>query len=338
MEAQEASPSKAGAVNALVESILNHRVVGIASVEGIPGPQLQQMRRKLRGRVTLKVAKNRLLSLALQRASAQRRGLEGLGEVIQGQSALVVSDQNPFKLFKELEGTKGNAPARGGEAAPDDIWIRSGETPFKPGPVVGELQKAGIPAAIDRGKVIIRQDKLLVKRGERIPREVASVLTRLEIYPLIVGLDLRGAFEEGTLFRRDALAVDEARVRADLMTASRSAFNLAMYAWIPTPITARPLMTKAHLQALALAARAGYVSKATAPVLLGAAQARALRLAALLGSKEPKALDEGILRRLEGAARPVSPEVARGEKKEEKKEEEKVSEEEAAAGLGSLFG
>jgi large subunit ribosomal protein L10 len=250
----------------------------------------------------------------------------------------VVSDQNPFTLFKDLEGTKGNAPARGGEVAPDDIWIRSGETPFKPGPVVGELQKAGIPAAIDRGKVVIRQDKLLVKRGDRIPRDVASVLTRLEIYPLIVGLDLRGAFEEGTLFRRDTLAVDDARVRADLAIATRAAFNLALYAWIPTPTTARPLMTRAHLQALALATRAGYVSMATAPVLLGSAQARALRLAALVGSKEPKALDEAILRQLEGVARPPSPEAARGEKKEEKKEEEKVTEEEAAAGLGSLFG
>src|SRR5207245_1547002 len=86
---------------------------------------------------------------------------------------------------------------RGGEIAPEDLWVRGGETPFKPGPVVGELQKAGIPAAIERGKVVIRQDKLMVKAGARIPRDVAQQLARLEIFPLVVGLDLRGAQEQG---------------------------------------------------------------------------------------------------------------------------------------------
>src|SRR5207245_2425322 len=84
-------------------------------------------------------------------------------ETIEGQTAVVTADIDPFRLFKELEATKSRAPARGGEVAPEDLWVRAGETPFKPGPVVGELQKAGIPAAIERGKVVIRQDKLLVK-------------------------------------------------------------------------------------------------------------------------------------------------------------------------------
>ena len=68
---------------------------------------------------------------------------------------------------------------------------------FKPGPVVGEFQKAGLPAAIEKGKVVIKSDKVLVKSGGQITRDQAQALTKLEIYPMTVGLDLRAAYEEG---------------------------------------------------------------------------------------------------------------------------------------------
>src|SRR5438309_7577587 len=149
---------------------------------------------------------------------------------------------NPCSLFKELEATKTRAPARGGEAAPEDLWVRAGETPFKPGPVVGELQKAGIPAAIERGKVVIRQDKLMVKAGQRIPRDVAQQLARLEIFPLVVGLDLRGAYEAGTVSQRDALAIDDVVVRGQIAQAGMEALALALAAAYPTKETIRPLL------------------------------------------------------------------------------------------------
>src|SRR2546428_8789772 len=151
-----------------------------------------------------------------------------------------------FPYTTLFRSTKSRAPARGGEAAAEGLWVRAGETPFKPGPVVGELQKAGIPAAIERGKVVIRQDKLLVKTGQRIPRDVAQQLARLEIFPLVVGLDLRGAYEAGTVFRREALAIDDAIVRGQIAQAGRQAFALALEIAYVTRETIGPLLAKAH--------------------------------------------------------------------------------------------
>ena len=184
-----------------------------------------------------------------------------LSETIEGQTAVVTADINPFRLFRELEATKTKAPARGGEIAPEDLWVRAGETPFKPGPVVGELQKAGVPAAIERGKVVIRQDKLMVKAGQRIPRDVAQQLARLEIFPLVVGLDLRGAYEEGMVFRRDALAIDDVVVRRQIARVGREALALALEIAYPTRETIRPLLAKAHLQALGLAVESEFPTK-----------------------------------------------------------------------------
>ena len=65
----------------------------------------------------------------------------------------------PFKLSAKLKESRTTAPAKGGETASHNIEVKAGETPFKPGPVVGELQKAEIPAAIQDGKVVVKNDK-----------------------------------------------------------------------------------------------------------------------------------------------------------------------------------
>ena len=280
------SSIKKQVVEALAARCAQARVIGIVNIRGIPAPQFQAIRKKLGGRAAITVVKNNLLRLALEQASAKKPDLVKLGETIDGQTAVVTADINPFRLFKELEATKTRAPARGGEVAPEDLWVRAGETPFKPGPVVGELQKAGIPAAIERGKVVIRQDKLLVKTGQRIPRDVAQQLARLEIFPLVVGLDLRGAYEAGSVFRREALSIDDEVVRRQIAQAGREALVLALAAAYPTRETIRPLLAKAYAQALGLAVESEFPTKETIKILLARAQAQALALAARVPNTE----------------------------------------------------
>ncbi len=277
---------KTEAVKSLVREFEGSQVIGIVNIHGIPAPQFQSMRKGLVGRVKLTVSKNSLLRIALKEAAAKKAGLDALTQVIEGQTAVVTADINPFRLFKEMEATKTKAPARGGELAPEDLWVREGETPFKPGPIVGELQKAGVPAAIERGKVIVKKDKLLVKAGERIPRDVAQVLTRLEIFPLTVGLDLRGAYEAGTVFRRDVLAVDDVKVRADLSRAGAHGFNLAIFIGYATEETIRPLISMAYRRAIALAVESGFPTKESVKFLLAKAQAQALAIAARTAAGE----------------------------------------------------
>ncbi|HLE97760.1 MAG TPA: 50S ribosomal protein L10, partial [Candidatus Thermoplasmatota archaeon] len=212
-------------VEHLVELLESNPVVAVANVQGIPAAQMAKMRKTLREDATIKVAKNTLLTIALKEAGKRHAGLEKLADKIDGQTAVIVTRMNPFRLYKRLEQSKTKAPARGGEIAPEDIRVTKGETPFKPGPIVGELQKAGIPAKIDQGKVMISADKVLVKQGDRIPQAVAQMLTRLEIFPLIVGMDLKAAYDDGTVYGIDALSVDYVK---SLVAAHQQAVNLAV--------------------------------------------------------------------------------------------------------------
>ena len=155
------------------------------------------------------------------------------------------------------------APAKGGEIAPEDIVIKKGDTPFKPGPIVGELQKVGIPAAIREGKVVIEKDVTLVKKGEKITPELAKVLNRLDIKPIEIGLKVQALFENGIIFTPDVLAVDEEKLMADLQEVARRAFTLAVEIGYPTKETIEFILQKAYRNAYILATECNIYTKET---------------------------------------------------------------------------
>jgi len=329
-------------VEELASAIIENPVVGIVNIHGIPAKQMQTMRKNIRGLMVLKGSKNTLLKLALEKAQAQgKENIIHLEDFIEGQCAIVTTDLNPFKLYKRFLATLTPTPARGGETAPEDILVNKGETQFKPGPLVSEFQRAGLPAAIEKGKIVIRKNTVLVKSGEVISRDVAGVLSKLEIFPLSVGLDLRAAWENGSVFDAGSLDVDEELILSQFRLASMQALNLAVIAGYPNRRSIVPIIQKAFSQALSLAVSSGYPTPDTIFLLLSKARAQMLTLALLLDSEALGPGVQGLLSSNQTAASaPVAESVAEAtsEPEEEEDEEEEVSEEEAAAGLGTLFG
>lgn len=270
-------PEKVERVANLKAQVLSHSMTGLIGVRGVPAGALQTMRRELRrnGHPML-VAPNSALRHALEEAVKERPALAPLLEQLNDQTAILSAEGNPFSLYQEMVRTRSPTPARGGETAPKDIVVPAQTTSFKPGPIVGELQHAGFPAAIEKGKVVLKKDVTIVKAGQTISREVAGLLTRLEIFPLEVGLNLRAVVEGPTFYPPAVLSVDLEARRSELVAAHRRALGLAVEVAYPTPATIPLLLTRAHRRAIALAVSAGYPTKATITPLL----ARALREAA----------------------------------------------------------
>ena len=266
----------------IINLMTSNPVIGIANITGIPAAQMQSMKKKLRNKISVKVVKNTLLLMALEETAKKKRNIEKLKDSVNGQTAVIATNINPFKLYKEMDATKTKMPAKGGEVAPEDIMIKSGETEFKPGPIVGELQKAGIPAAIEKGKVVIKQDKTVVKVGEKIPREVAVMLTRLGIFPLTAGFDLVAVYENEMIFKSDVLAIDETKTRNDIMKIGGQAFALAMHLSYVTPFTVKPLVTKAHSQALSLSVNLNIPTKETIKMIVSKAYEHGLALKSIV--------------------------------------------------------
>ncbi|RLF42581.1 MAG: 50S ribosomal protein L10 [Thermoplasmata archaeon] len=269
-------------VEELKNIIKSYPSIAIVGIENIPAPQMQKLREKIREIGVLRVSRNRLIKRALEEAGGK---IKDLANSISGQTAILATKENPFKLYKFIKESRTKAPAKGGEIAQSDIEVKAGETPFKPGPIVGELQKVGIPAAIEGGKVVIKKDKVLVKAGEKISKEIAQALTRLEIYPIEIGLNLRAVYEDGVIFTPDVLEIDEERFRSELITAIRNAFLLAIERKWVTPETINYLISKAYQDALALSVSISYPTKSNIEMLLAKAHAQASSLKSILDKK-----------------------------------------------------
>ena len=265
-------------VGNLINLIRENPIIGVVNMENLPAPQLQAMRAQLRGKFFISMTKRRLIKLAFEEAKSKKKDIEKLESYLGGMPALIFTKENPFKLSKTLQKNKSPAPAKAGQTAPRDIVVNKGATPFAPGPIIGELALAGIKSGVEGGKVAIKEDTVIVKAGEKIKPKVAEILTRLGIQPMEVGLDLVAVYENGLIYKRDILSIDESEYKNRLANASRWAFNLAVYSSYPTKDTINTLLGKAFNDAKSIGVAQNIFDKGIIDILLGKAEHQMLSL------------------------------------------------------------
>ncbi|MDP3103512.1 MAG: 50S ribosomal protein L10, partial [Candidatus Methanoperedens sp.] len=285
------------------------------------------------GMADVKMYRNNLIFRALEGSSDT---IKPVSRYVVDQTALLFTNENPFKLYKMLEKGKTAAPIKPGGIAPKDIVVQKGPTSFPPGPIVGELQGSGIPAGIEGGKVVIRETKTVAKAGDVVNAKLASILSRLQIHPVELGLELRAVYEKGMIYESKLLAVDETKFRSDITLAVQRAFNLSINAAYPAKATIRILLTKAASQSRNLAINAEIIMPEIIDVLLAKANAQMLSIAKLAGDKDASAISEKLKEKLAAAPKAESKPVAAPPKEEKKTEEHKETD--IAAGLSSMFG
>ncbi|MEM4397583.1 MAG: 50S ribosomal protein L10 [Candidatus Woesearchaeota archaeon] len=257
------SEKKKKIVSELVELINKYPIIGIVNMSNLPAKQVQGMRAKLRGKNILRMTKKTLMKHAFEQSN--KKELVKFEEYMkESMPALIFSEENPFKLYAELQKTKTKAAAKAGQKAPKDIVVQAGPTPFSPGPIIGQLGKLGLKTGIEGGKIVIKQDSVVAKKGDTINAELAGVLARLGIEPMEIGLDLIAVYENGTIYTSEVLHIDEKEYANKIMTAYNEAFNLAVYIAYPTKETIKTLLGKAHNDAKALALSQGILTNETA--------------------------------------------------------------------------
>ncbi|MBL7160069.1 MAG: 50S ribosomal protein L10 [Candidatus Aenigmarchaeota archaeon] len=297
---EEPRKEKIEAVKNLAELIERFPVVGMLEMKKMPAAALQKIRYGLKGDAVIKIPKRNILLRALE-------GLEDKKKILEtncDQPGLILSKLEPFKLYKLVDKKKSAASAKPGDIAITDIEVKAGPTDLMPGPAISSLSKVKIMGKIDKGKIAIMKDVVVCKTGEKISEDLASALNMLKLMPMEVGLNIVSILEDGTLYGKDVLAVDEEKVLSDLILGYHQALNLSVNAGYPTKENIELIIAKVFREAKALSLEAGIVSKE----IIGELLAKAVR--------EAKALEEKI------------PEVEKEEKKEEaeKKEETKAEE------------
>ncbi len=272
----KAAQYKKDKVKKIKELAKEYPILGVINLENLPCAQLQQMRTKLKGKVEIFMTRKILMTRALTETKIP--GIEKLFDYMGGVPALIFTKENPFSIYKTIKQSKSPAPAKPGQKSPRDIVIPAGPTPFAPGPIISEFAAVGIISGVEGGKVAIKKEATIVREGEIINNNVASILSKLNIKPMEIGLDLVAVYEKGTVYGRKVLDIDEEQFLSDITQAAANAMNLAVEAGIFTKETTQVMIEKAAREALILAEEGDIITKETLPKILGKAEAQASAL------------------------------------------------------------
>ncbi|QQG39036.1 MAG: 50S ribosomal protein L10 [Candidatus Woesearchaeota archaeon] len=247
------SKKKKEEVKRLMDLLRGYKTIGIINLENLPSPQMQKLKNKLKQNMLVYVTKKRLISLAIDNLK-EITGLNQLKDCLEmGIPSLVLSNDSPFKIARLMNINKSSASAKAGQKSPKDILISAGPTPFTPGPIIGELGSVGLKTAVEEGKIVIKQEKIIVHKDEEINPKVADILSKLKIEPMEIGINLVGIFESGILYLSDVLNVDDKTYKSNFVLASQQAFNLAINSGYTIKETIEILLRKACVESFALA-------------------------------------------------------------------------------------
>ncbi len=254
------SEEKKKLVSELAKLAKEHKTILVASIKDVPAADFQEIVKKLRGKAVVKVPKKSIIFRAFDASGEE--SIKKIKEQVKESTAILFSDMDSYELAGELLNSKNPAKAKAGQEAPEDIEIPEGPTELVPGPAISELGALGIQIKIDKGKINIKQAKVIVKKGGKISSAAADLMSKLNIKPFSVGFTPLASFdkEEGKLY------VDLKIDREGTLEELKMAFG----------------------KALPFAVEIGYSSKETIKFLLGKAGMHGKAFEKFVGGAEDK--------------------------------------------------
>jgi large subunit ribosomal protein L10 len=264
-------------------------VIALSKMTKVRATQLMTIRKKFRDEIKITVIKNKVAKKAFEKVK-EIKGIGNLSEQLEGQSALMFTNINPFKLNSILSQNKVVLQAKGGDIANKEIIIPAGNTGITPGPVLSEFKEANVATKIDQGSIWVSKDTTVARSGQIISQKLASLMSKLNIKPIEAGISVTFAISDGLIFNESDLGIDLKEYKNELIRSFQEAIALATASSYVTKDTIGPLITRAHQHAVSLSRESRYLSRENLEnTLLPEAERQARLLSTTLASKGYKA-------------------------------------------------
>ncbi|MBS3066011.1 50S ribosomal protein L10 [Candidatus Pacearchaeota archaeon] len=250
IEKREVPEYKIKIVADLADKMKKSRTVLIASTRGLPSSQFHEIKKNLRGKAIIRVAKKSAVLRAVD--SIAKASFDKIKENIGADIALFFSELDPFTLSGLLADNKSAAKAKAGDIAPEDINVEPGPTNLVPGPAISELSGVGLKVAVEGGKLAIKLPHTIIYAGEVIKENVASVMAKLDIKPMKVGFEPIAAYDKEDDKVYVGIKIDKKKAHEELKEMIGSALGFAVSRGYMTKETASCFIAKAGREEIAL--------------------------------------------------------------------------------------
>ncbi len=233
-------------VKELISEMKDAKTIMVVSIRGLPSKQFQEIKKKLRDKGNIKVAKKNIFMRSLE--GFGKPTILSLEQDITDNCALFISDFDGFELAGVLNENKNPMFAKAGQVSPCDIEVPEGPTTLMPGPAISELSSLGIQIAVEGGKIAIKKPKGIVKTGEVIKPNVAAVLQKLNIQPFRIGLEPVTVYDVQTEKIYRDIKIDSEGVAIELKTAASKSLGFAQKIGYYCKDTIGYFLAKANMQ------------------------------------------------------------------------------------------
>ena len=224
-EKKHVSKEKIESVKRIANDMRNKKSLMIVSIKGLPSSQLQKIKKDLREKAMIRVAKKSTIIRAIEESGLEE--LQKLKEHVIEDSAILFSDDDAFELAGWLTENRNPISAKEGQVAESDIVIEEGPTDLVPGPVISELGALGLQIMVEEGKITIRKSKVAVKKGDKVSSGAASIFQKLGIKPFMIGISPIALYDKssGKVFAN--VKVDKKKTLEDFMASYSKAIGFA---------------------------------------------------------------------------------------------------------------
>jgi len=250
MAKEKTHEKKTKIIDEFVNLIKESNSVTIVSIKNLPSSQFHAIKKKLRENAVIKVTKKSVMSRVIDKI--EKGAIKNFKTHLKEDQAFIFSKLEPFELSAILSKNKSMARAKVGQIINEDIVIEAGLTDLVPGPVISELSSLGLKFSIEDGKINIRERKVILKAGAKVNEQAASIMSKLDIKPIAVGLEPVIAYDakEDKIFEN--IAVDVDKTSSEMKNAYSKALGLAVSIVYPCRETIGFLLGKAGLQEKAI--------------------------------------------------------------------------------------
>lgn len=238
------SKEKIEAVKSLAEEMKKAKTVMLVSIKSIPSAQLQKIKKDLRGKADVMVAKKSTTIRAIE-ASAVPELME-LIKSVQEDSAILISNSDAFELAGIITENKNPIAAKEGQVVENDISVDEGPTDLVPGPVISELGSLGLQIMVEDGKITIRKGKVVVKKGGKVSSAAASIFQKLGIKPFMVGINPIAFYDSNLKKVYVGVKIDKKKTLAEIISAQAKALGFSVAIAYPTKQNIGFLLAKAN--------------------------------------------------------------------------------------------
>merc|ERR1712029_297487 len=171
----------------------------LVEADNVGSKQMQQIRISLRGHAVVLMGKNTMMRKAIRGHLPNNPQLELMLPHIRGNIGFVFTKEDLVSVRDMLLDNKVKAPAKAGALAPLDVTVPAQNTGMGP-EKTSFFQALNIPTKITKGTIEIIADVHLIKAGDKVGMDEATLLNMLGVSPFTYGLVVKKVYDSGSIF------------------------------------------------------------------------------------------------------------------------------------------